>query len=312
MLNCRFISILDNLDSFERPDEINSVFVRFKHIMNDHYSSEISLKLRRVYDAQRKEGKLVSSFAPYGYIKDPKDNHHLIIDNEVADVVRNIFAWYVSGMGSIKIAKKRRTYNQISKDKCPKSHSISHELLVKAVLHAIRAQIYAVANMQKVIDKIGKTDSIKTKKINFSREITKRRKKIKTKTTLKKGLYEDWKASILSRDEFINMKKSYDDEIQSLEKSICDLKIEERIIIDMEMQNLKWMNKFVKNYDIQELSRELLSSLIDKIYVDANTNIHIQFKYQDQYTYILKYVKNQLNESESSNGKHIRQISAIG
>lgn len=105
-LNCRFISILDNLDSVERPNEISSVFVRFKHIMNDHYSNEISLKIRNVFDAQRREGKLVSAFAPYGYSKNPNDCHKLIIDDEVAGVVRDIFQWRLDGNSAEVISKK--------------------------------------------------------------------------------------------------------------------------------------------------------------------------------------------------------------
>ncbi len=85
---------------------MNSIFVRFKHIMNDYYSSEISKKVRIAFDDQRKEGKLVSAFAPYGYKKDPDDIHHLIIDSDVVHIVSNIFDWYISGMGVIRIAQR--------------------------------------------------------------------------------------------------------------------------------------------------------------------------------------------------------------
>ncbi len=439
-LKCRFISILDNLDSFERPNEIGSVFVRFKHIMNDHYSSEISKKLRYVYDKQRKEGKLVSSFAPYGYKKDPEDKHHLIIDDEVADIVRNIYSWYLQGMGVIRIAQnlnsigiippgvyrrekglyksnhsncgslwrpnairhilsskvyigvleqkkyttrnykdrikkitperkrffvsdthepiidkiifgkvqenykkcirtspnqdrvylfsgflkcsdcnramvrsskktknkeyvyyKCKTYNRISKEKCPKSHSISHELLVGAVLTAINTQIHAVVNMQNVIDKINNTDFTKLNKINFAKEIKKRKLKIKMKASLKKGLYEDWKSDVISKKDYLDMKKSYDNETVDLENSIKKLEIEEKMVIDMETQNIEWMNRFVKNYNIKKLSRELLSSLVEKIYIDAYKNIHIQFKYQDEYLRIIDYIKSHIQEEGSDN-----------
>jgi len=48
-----------------------------------------------------------SSFAPYGYQKDPADKHRLIIEEETASVVRQIFQWYVhDGMSKAGIVKK--------------------------------------------------------------------------------------------------------------------------------------------------------------------------------------------------------------
>ena len=60
--------------------------------------------------------------------------------------------------------------------------------------------------------------------------------------------------------------------------------------------NIEWMNKFVKNCNIKELTRELLSSLVEKIYVGVDKNIHIQFKYQDEYSRIINYIKSHIQE----------------
>ena len=42
---------------------------------------------------------------PYGYLKDPADKNHLIIDEEVADIVREIFGMVLNGDGVVKIAR---------------------------------------------------------------------------------------------------------------------------------------------------------------------------------------------------------------
>ncbi len=50
------------------------------------------------------EGQFLGSFAPFGYMKDPRDRHKLIVDDEAADVVKEIFALYLEENGTSKIA----------------------------------------------------------------------------------------------------------------------------------------------------------------------------------------------------------------
>ena len=40
---------------------------------------------------ERKSGEFVGAFPSYGYIKNPEDNHKLIIDKEPAEIVKKIF-----------------------------------------------------------------------------------------------------------------------------------------------------------------------------------------------------------------------------
>ena len=59
--------------------------------MNEWYAKDISKKIRSAYKTKALKGEFTASFAPYGYIKDPNDKHHLLIDLDVIDVVRTIF-----------------------------------------------------------------------------------------------------------------------------------------------------------------------------------------------------------------------------
>ncbi|MCI8655349.1 MAG: DUF4368 domain-containing protein [Clostridia bacterium] len=56
---------------------------------------------------EKRNGEFVGAFPSYGYIKNPEDNHKLIIDNESAEVVRKIFEWKVNeGLGNLTICHK--------------------------------------------------------------------------------------------------------------------------------------------------------------------------------------------------------------
>lgn len=98
-----YIALNDNIDTHR--DTNGDDITPFKAIINDMYSKDISRKIRSVFDMKRREGKFIGAFAPYGYKKNPKDKGELIIDIEVAPIVKRIFDMYLSGEGLTAIAR---------------------------------------------------------------------------------------------------------------------------------------------------------------------------------------------------------------
>lgn len=105
-MGIRFISVTDALDSIKTPGQMNTIMVPFKNLINDEYCRDISNKVRSSLDNKRRSGKFVGSFSSYGYQKDPKDKGHLLIDEEVAPIIRDIYEWFLEGYGVMTIAKK--------------------------------------------------------------------------------------------------------------------------------------------------------------------------------------------------------------
>ena len=106
LLGVRFISVSDQVDSFADPRSVDNLVVPFKNIINDEYCRDISNKVRASLDLKRRQGKFIGSFASYGYRKDPDDHSRLLIDEEAAAVVRDIFDWFVGGTSVLGIAKR--------------------------------------------------------------------------------------------------------------------------------------------------------------------------------------------------------------
>ena len=92
----RFIGVADNADT---DSESYGTMRLFTSAYNEMYVKDISAKIRRTLSCKREQGQFIGSFAPYGYLIDPADKHHLLIDPETAPVVRMIFCLYVSGEG---------------------------------------------------------------------------------------------------------------------------------------------------------------------------------------------------------------------
>lgn len=101
--NIRYVSILDGIDTF--IDSTNNDITPFKAILNDMYAKDISKKVKSVLREKQKNGEFMCSTPPYGYKRHPTIKNKLVIDNNVAYVVRKIFDMYDNGVGSVLIKK---------------------------------------------------------------------------------------------------------------------------------------------------------------------------------------------------------------
>ena len=105
-LGVRLIAINDNYDSIDDENTANQIIVPFKNLINDAYCRDMSLKVRSQLDMKRRQGKFIGSFALYGYMKDPKDHNHLVIDETAAGIVELIFNMKMDGFSSGRIVRK--------------------------------------------------------------------------------------------------------------------------------------------------------------------------------------------------------------
>ena len=97
----RYIAINDGVDS----DKGDNDFTPFRNLFNDFYARDTSKKIRAVMRAKGNAGEHLCSNPPYGYVKDPNDKKKWIVDEEAAEIVKQIFDLCVAGKGPMQIAK---------------------------------------------------------------------------------------------------------------------------------------------------------------------------------------------------------------
>ena len=102
-LGVRFISVNDGFDSIN-PQDIDSLDTSFRTLIYDLYSRDLSCKVKSAKKARAERGAFLSPYAPYGYIKDPEDKNHLLVDEEAAVVIRRIFQRAADGLKAWEIA----------------------------------------------------------------------------------------------------------------------------------------------------------------------------------------------------------------
>lgn len=423
LFNIRFIAINDSVDSFKNPSSTNTILVPFKNLINDEYCRDTSIKIRTSLNGKKKKGEFIGAFPSYGYVKDEKDKHKLVIDKVAAEYVKKIFYWNVNeGLGKVAICHrlndmgvlnptghkklelgqnynnygikddtytwtpstirnilnnevylghtiqgKRRaksykvhkvekvpieewvrventhepiidketfdkaqelskkdtkvsqktgelsiwagylkckdcgramnkksstnksdskyeyyicsTYRKKSNNLCTK-HTIRAEKLEKAVLQAINLHIDLLIDTEEIVKQINESKFQNVKNENIENMIMSKQNDISKISNFKRTLYEDWKNGDITREEYLEYKLKYENDIQRLNQNIERLENEK---IKYEKQNIsknEWIEKFKEQKGIRELSRDIIIELIDSIFVDKDENITIKFKFK--------------------------------
>jgi DNA invertase Pin-like site-specific DNA recombinase len=121
-MGVRFIAINDSYDSLSHNAQTDNLIIPFKNLINDAYCADISKKVRSQFDVRRKNGDFIGAFPVFGYGKDPDRKNHLVIDEDAAAVVRDIFTWKIAGMNQQGIANKLNTLGVLSPLEYKKAH----------------------------------------------------------------------------------------------------------------------------------------------------------------------------------------------
>ena len=107
-LNVRFIALNNGVDSISNSMNAATkcITVGVQNVINESVAATTSVNVRGTLNVSRKQGKFIGSFPTYGYLKSPDDRHKLIIDEETAPVVHQVFRWFIEGKSVIGITKE--------------------------------------------------------------------------------------------------------------------------------------------------------------------------------------------------------------
>lgn len=187
--NVRFIAISDNVDSAKGMNDLLPI----NNLMNEWYSRDISKKIRSMVRQKGNSGQHITSKLPYGYYNTPENKQVWQIDEEAAEVVREIFDLYVHNtMGTKQIALQLQAEKRIG---------IQYYRKMKKGIPVNAENIYSwcsatVVSILKRQEYVGDT-------VNFRTQIT----SYKNKTVIYNGsdkikIFPDTHPAIISRELF--------------------------------------------------------------------------------------------------------------
>ena len=180
----------DGVDSNQEDNE----FTPFRNIINEWYAKDTSKKIRAVKRSKGMAGEHIGSHPPYGYRKNPENKKEWIVDEEAAEVVREIFRLCVSGYGPTQIANML-TEREIL---CPTYYALERGEKPRTVLppHKYAWNGPVVAMILDRVDYLGHTVNFKTHNKSY-----KCHKKIKH-TPDQWKVFEDTHEAIIDKETF--------------------------------------------------------------------------------------------------------------
>ena len=102
----RFISITDGYDSISPDFTDEALIIPLKNIINEGYAKDISVKVSSAIATRKRQGKFMGKVPLYGYLKDPDDKNHLVIDPDASLIVQRVFQMKLEGVSLGLIAKQ--------------------------------------------------------------------------------------------------------------------------------------------------------------------------------------------------------------
>ena len=141
--------------------------------------------------------------------------------------------------------------------------------LTKLVLQIIQQYIKLICDIEKLVNQI------ETYK-NQNKSVKHKPQDVELKKQL---LYESYRNAEISLEEYQQQKQ----ELEALKQPIRKEKA---------FKENEFVKNFIKHKSINNLNREIVECLIEKIIVYSETNVEISFKFQDEFERILREVEN--------------------
>ncbi len=162
------------------------------------------------------------------------------------------------------------------------SHSFEQKKLEETVLHAITSQIQMIVELNELIKDIGlhSIDQIRLKRVDVM--IARKEEDLDRDKEFRMRLYEALNEDLIDRDEYNKMRMKYTRQIEDTEKAISKLKLQRTEISSSHSTDNNWIMQFIKFQGITELTREVVVTLIDRIYIYEDKHIRIEFNYRNE------------------------------
>lgn len=171
------------------------------------------------------------------------------------------------------------------------SHSFEQGKLEKTVLRAIQKQINLVVEIDELLGDINGSTVMIRKLQGLDLRIAEKMKEIDSYQDFRMKLYESLASEVLDRDEYDFMRQKYTGMIQTAREALENLQKEREEILKETTVDRTWIEQFIRYKNITELSREVVVTLIDKIYIFEDKRIQIKFNYSDEFALFQELLK---------------------
>lgn len=186
--------------------------------------------------------------------------------------------------------------NKSDKQICS-SHRINADVLEKTVLTLLDHQIKSVLDIEEFLEKMEEEGYRAAGIEKRDAQLTSKKEEIQRYHCVRLDLYDDYKEGLITKEEYHELKKIYEERIQSAERSVEILQEEIDQLVSGQGHPYAWIEEFKRYRDLTQLSREMVVSLIESILVyekkenERYPRIEVHFRYAEESRLSLKLIE---------------------
>lgn len=175
------------------------------------------------------------------------------------------------------------------KTSCPKKN-IREEALISMLMQAIQTQIALAADMDELVRRVNSSPKYKKQASDLQGRLDAANKALKRYNNLYDSLYQNYVDKLMTEQEYVALKSRYKAEAEEAERLIEALTRRQTEEAEHTPEN-RFLTAFGKFKGEDTLTKEMAQTLIERVYVDEDSNIEIIFRYRDEYKELCTYLE---------------------
>jgi DNA invertase Pin-like site-specific DNA recombinase len=193
------------------------------------------------------------------------------------------------------------TYKKMHRGACGK-HAIRIDTLEQTVLTVLNKYIALAVDFGRLSEKI-KAAFQRGKRERLGSDLERaEREKVKTQSLLL-DLYPDYKEGILNREQYFGLKEKYETLLSRLETEIVRIGNEVAECAKNAEESFGFVNSFRKYDGMRELSRDVVTELIENIYIHEDGEVEIRLKCKDTFLAAEEFLRRNALPVQETTGK---------
>ena len=163
-----------------------------------------------------------------------------------------------------------------------RSVRVRFETLEKVIFLLASEKLKMVGDLSSIIEK--RTKSSVNPRVALDNEIANATHKLTAISQRLTGLYEDYIEKLFSESEYVNIKAEYERREKSLRDLVDELALRASEIANITSSDNRWLAAVREFQNPTQLTRDMLTAMIEKIVVYSRDKINVVWKFKDEFS----------------------------
>lgn len=169
------------------------------------------------------------------------------------------------------------------------SHLISESKLAEVVLAALQGKIQQISGLEQRLDEINEIPKNLRRLKSVEEHMKMLEQEEQKYQTLRRQLYEDMSSGIVSKDEYKEFSRSFNEKVENICKAKTEMNRQLDSLSNLDVEHLPWIEDFKSYQNLTSLNRRVLVELVESITVYDKEHIHIQYRFDQEIRNVLEY-----------------------